>query len=142
MNICTKFVMFPKQKFKKEKKNLTKVFVLIFHSCPLKVAQGDAVYILRALKVFWKRMKQKRPLKVLSNCWYGVRFFLYFQLSATDWVSAVIRILESNDNINININIWNFCNFILSYLMDRFAFLMDYTSHKTLTAACLIFFYC
>ena len=33
-------------------------------NCPQKGAKGDAVYIVNALKVFLKRIKQKRPLKV------------------------------------------------------------------------------
>ena len=38
--------------------------VQIFRNCPLKGAQVYSVYVLSALKVFLKRMKQKRPLKV------------------------------------------------------------------------------
>ena len=85
-----------------EKKS-DKICFLIFRNCPLKVVQGDAVYILSALKVFLKRMKQKRPLKVVGTG------FIYLQLSATDLVlvSADFRILESNDNIN---------TFLTSYL--------------------------
>ena len=50
-----------------------------FEIAPKKDAQGDAVYILSALKVF-----------------------LFFQLSVEGWVfmSADFWIVESNDNIN------------------------------------------
>ena len=45
--------------------NLTKFyFYHFFLIAPQKGAQEDAFYILSALKVFLKRMKQKRPLKV------------------------------------------------------------------------------
>ena len=37
---------------------------LIFRNCHLKGSQGDAVYILSPLKVFLKRIEQKRLLKV------------------------------------------------------------------------------
>jgi len=39
-------------------------FFFFFSKLPKKDAQGDAVYILSALIVFLKRMKQKRLLKV------------------------------------------------------------------------------
>ena len=75
----------------KKKKNRTK-----------KGAQEDAVYILSAIKVFLKRMKQMRLLKVHpSNVWRG-RLLFYFQLTVEGWVfmSADFWILESKDNIN------------------------------------------
>ena len=61
---------------KKNKKNWDKFFfnfsklsttknrTIFFLNCPHEGAQGDAVYILSALIVFLKRMKQKGPLKV------------------------------------------------------------------------------
>ena len=68
-------------------------------------------FLKQVLKLFWDNCKWAvlshliekfcTFLHFLSNCWYGVRFFFYFQLSATDWVlvSAYFWILESNDNI-------------------------------------------
>ena len=47
-----------KKKEKKREKSRTIIF-LIFRNCPKK---GDAIYIVNALQVFLKRMKQKRPL--------------------------------------------------------------------------------
>ena len=62
--------------------------------------------------------------------------FFYFQLSATDWVlvSADFRILESNaTTIPFLRAIWNLCNLIHSYFMDRFAFLIEGTSYIQLS---------
>ena len=42
------------------KKNWTTFFFFIFQNCPKKGVKGDAVYIDNSLKVFMKRMKQKR----------------------------------------------------------------------------------
>ena len=36
---------------------------LIFRNCPKKVSKGEAVYIVNALQVFLKRLKQKRPIQ-------------------------------------------------------------------------------
>ena len=53
------------KKSKKKKKKIWQFFFfLIFRYCPKKDAQGDAVYILSALIVFLKRIKQRRLLKV------------------------------------------------------------------------------
>ena len=41
-------------------------FFFNFQNCPKKGAKGDAVYIVKALKVFLTRMKQKRPLKKIK----------------------------------------------------------------------------
>ena len=61
-----KLEIFKKSKKSKNiKKKIGQVFFyLIFRNCPQKGAQGDAVYILSAIKVFLKRMKQKKLLKV------------------------------------------------------------------------------
>jgi hypothetical protein len=49
---------------KNQKKKLDKFFFfLIFRNCPQKSANGDAINIVNAFKVFLKKMKQKRPLK-------------------------------------------------------------------------------
>ena len=53
------------KKIKIKKKKFGQVFFyLIFRNCPQKGTQGDAEYILRTIKVFLKRMKQKRLHKV------------------------------------------------------------------------------
>ena len=51
-------------KIKKKFKIGQVFFYLIYRNCPQKGAQGNAVYILSAIKVFLKRMKQKKLLKV------------------------------------------------------------------------------
>ena len=48
------FFLFLKIKQKKREKNF---------KLPQKSAKGNAIYIVNALKVFLKKMKQKRPLK-------------------------------------------------------------------------------
>ena len=54
-----------KQKKSNKKQKKMEIFLfLIFKNFSLKGAQGDAIYVLSALKVFLKRIKQKRPLKV------------------------------------------------------------------------------
>ena len=57
-----------KKKFKKKRKKRDKkirqiLFIWFFETAPKKGAKGDAVYNVSALKVFLKRMKQKRPLE-------------------------------------------------------------------------------
>jgi len=48
----------------RKKKKLDNFFCfLIFRNCPQKSANGDAINIVNAFKVFLKKMKQKRPLK-------------------------------------------------------------------------------
>ena len=101
-------------------------------NCPLKGAQGDAVYILSALKVFLKRMKQKRPLKVHPpNAGRGT-FILFNSIDCgrlsfqpiSEYRNRTTTLIPFLQAIN------HFCNFIPSYFMERFAFLMVYTSYS------------
>ena len=95
------------KKIKKDKKIIKKkgtsfLFFYFLKLPPKKDAQGNAVYILSALNVFFKRMKHKRLLKVRPPNVRRGRLFIFFQLSVDGWVfmSANFWILESNDNIN------------------------------------------
>ena len=69
------------KKKKKKKKNRTSFFLNFLKLPPKKDAQGNAVYILSALNVFFKRMKHKRLLKVRPPNVRRGRLFFFFQLS-------------------------------------------------------------
>ena len=84
-----------------------------FEIAPKKDAQGDAVYILTTLKLFLKRMKHKRLLKIHPpNVRRGRFFFSSIFCGRLSFLQAVKH----------------FCNFIPLYFMKRFAFLIDDTS--------------
>ena len=108
------------------------MFYFIFRNCHLKGAQRDVVYILSALKVFLKRMKQKRPLKnhppLLQR---GQLFFIFNCLLQIEFSRQPISEYWNRTTILIPFlqTIKHFCNFIPSYFMKRFAFLIDDTSY-------------
>ena len=110
------------QKIKKKRTTTKsdKFFYFIFRNCPQKGAQWDAVYILSTLKVFFKRIKQKRLLKVPPPMLAGVGKTRFTQLPLEDWVlnSADFWILESIDNIN---------TFLTSYwtLLQLYSFILS-----------------
>ena len=75
----------------------------------------------------------KKNFKNVTNFFslFFVFFLFLLLLSATDWVlvSAYFWILDRTTTLIPFLRaIWNFCNFIHSYFMDRFAFLIDHTS--------------
>jgi len=50
----------------------------IFRNCPLKGAQGDAVYILSALKVFFEENEAEEATESSSsNCKPGYTYFVF-----------------------------------------------------------------
>ena len=71
---------------KNKKKIRQNLFVLILRNCHQKGVQGDVVYSLSALKVFFKRIKQERPLKVHLPMLSGVSKPRSTQLPLEDWV--------------------------------------------------------
>ena len=92
-------------------------------------------FLKQVLKLFWDNWKWAvlshllekccTFLHFLSNCWYGVSFFFYCllqiefrsQLISEYWnrTTTLIPFLRA---------IWHLCNFIHSYFMDRFTFLI------------------
>ena len=87
----------------------------------------DAVYILSSLKVFLKRMKQKRPLKVHPSTYFvqlnwlwKVEFKSQPIYGYRNQTTTLIRFLQA-----IN----HFCYFIPCFI-ERFAFLIDHTSYR------------
>jgi len=61
------------------KKNISKKITqfFFFRNCPLKGAQGDAVYILSALKVFFEENEAEEAAEnSSSNCKPGYTYFV------------------------------------------------------------------
>jgi len=61
----------------KKQKQKTKQKIVIFRNCPLKGAQGDAVYILSALKVSFKENEAEEAAEnSSSNCKPGYTYLI------------------------------------------------------------------
>ena len=74
------------------KKQQQKIDFFLLPNCPLKGSQGDAVFILSALKVFLKRMKQKRPLKVHPpNVVWGTLILFNLKVEVSQFLNTGIE---------------------------------------------------
>ena len=120
------------QKIKKKfLKNRTSFLFNFSKLPPKKDAQGNAVYILSASMCFWRGWSIRGCWKFILQMYYGVDFFfsivcgrLLCQPISEYWnrTTILIPFLQA---------IKHFCNFIPSYFMKRFAFLIDDTSYTS-----------
>ena len=112
---------------------MTKFFCYNFSKLPLKSCSGERrLHPQRPQSVFEEDEAEEATEKSPSKCCTGYTYFVQLNwLWKVEFLSLPISKYWNRTTTLIPFlrAIWNFCNFIHSYFMDRFEFLFERTSY-------------